>query len=188
MLAWRRGLGTSYTSLVSSLAPTYNVPPALALAIMNAESSGNPNAVSPQGAQGLFQVMPANDASLGITDPFDPTQNASGGLQLLEQYYNQYGNWTEALEAYNEGPNALNAQLAAGQTPTSAGYASSILTASGLDTSSDSTDTTDSSDTGDSDASGDSGDPLSFLSVAGLPGWLVALGGVGIIVLAVNLT
>lgn len=169
MIAWRRGMGTatpSTVTLVTNLAPTYNIPSSLALAVMNAESSGNPNAVSPAGAQGLFQVMPANDASLGITNPFDPTQNATGGLSLLQQYYQQYGNWTEALEAYNEGPATLNAELGAGQTPTSAGYAASILAASGLDT----------SNTDDSSASGDSGDPLGFLSVAGIPGTAVALG------------
>lgn len=127
----RRGFGsTSYVSQVQALAPNYGVPPSLAVAVMNAESSGNPNAVSPAGAQGLFQIMPANDASLGVTNPFDATQNITAGLSLLQQYYNQFGNWTQALEAYNEGPGALAANGAYASTAT---YAANILSAAGLD-------------------------------------------------------
>lgn len=145
MIAFRRGLGasTDYTPIITPLATQYGIPPSLALAIAAAESgtpgqlgTGNPNAVSSSGAQGLFQVMPANDASLGISNPFDPQQNAAGGLKLLQGYYQQYGDWNLALEAYNEGPGHLNAQLTAGTTPVSAGYASGILAAAGIDSSS----------------------------------------------------
>lgn len=186
MIAFRRGLGatTSYDSLVTSLAAQYNVPPSLALAIMQAESSGNPNAVSSAGAQGLFQIMPANDASLGITNPYDPTQNASGGLNLLSQYYQQFGNWTQALEAYNEGPGALQKQIAAGTTPVSEGYATSILSSAGI---SDSTDTSTSADTASLTSSLD----LSYLTdlptETGLSwGTLAAIGG-GLFVFALAL-
>lgn len=120
---------------------------------MQTESSGNPNAVSPAGAIGLFQLMPATAAGLNV-NPNDPTQNIQGGLTYLQQLYNQFGNWTEALEAYNEGPGALQSQLSAGVVPTSSGYASGILSAAGIqgsDISSimpvDSLDTSDSSDT-----------------------------------------
>ena len=146
MIAFRHGLGaTPYDFLVSSTAATYNIPPSLALAIMQAESSGNPNAVSSAGAQGLFQIMPANDASLGISNPYDPQQNVSGGLSLLSQYYQQFGNWTQALEAYNEGPGALQNQITAGTTPVAEGYATSILQAAGISDTSNSANTADSS-------------------------------------------
>jgi Transglycosylase SLT domain len=137
-----RGLGsTNYTSTVQALTPTYcpSCPPSLPLAVMQAESSGNPNAVSPAGAIGLFQLMPATAASLGV-NPSDPTANITGGLTYLQQLYNQFGNWNQALEAYNEGPGALQSQIAAGTTPVSAGYASGILAAAGIDDSSDSSD------------------------------------------------
>jgi soluble lytic murein transglycosylase-like protein len=182
MLAWRRGLGATspYASQVQALAPSYGIPPSLALAVMQAESSGIPTAVSPKGAQGLFQIMPANDASLGITDPFDPTQNIQGGLSLLQQYYQQFGDWNSALEAYNQGPNSLQKQLAAGQTPVAAGYASGILAAAGpLDgfTSSDL------SMAGDSTPSSDGSVPLDLSSMTGLSWGTAAAVLVGLIVL-----
>lgn len=99
---------------------------------MAAESSGNPNARSSSGAIGLFQLLPLTAAGLSV-NPNDPTQNIQGGLTYLQQLYNQFGNWNQALEAYNEGPAALNAQIAAGTTPVSAGYASGILAAAGID-------------------------------------------------------
>lgn len=138
-----RGLGstTNYTSTVQALTPTYcpSCPPSLPLAVMQAESSGNQSAVSPAGAIGLFQLLPSTAAGLSV-NPSDPTQNIQGGLTYLQQLYNQFGSWNLALEAYNEGPGALQAQIAAGTTPVSAGYASGILSAAGIDDSSDSSD------------------------------------------------
>lgn len=107
----------------------------MVLSLVQTESSGNPSAVSPAGAIGLFQLMPATAAGLSV-NPNDPAGNIQGGLTYLQQLYNQFGNWNEALEAYNEGPGALQSQLSAGMTPTSAGYASGILAASDLGTSS----------------------------------------------------
>lgn len=123
-----RGLGaTSYVSQVQFLAPSYGIPPSLAVALMNRESSGNPAAVSSAGAIGLFQLMPATAASLGV-NPNDPTQNIKGGLSYLQSLYNQYGNWNDALVAYNEGPGAFAAH---GAYASSQDYASSILSAAG---------------------------------------------------------
>jgi len=94
VLTWRRGLGASvdYSSQVSSLAPSYGIPPSLALAVMQAESSGNPAAVSPAGAIGLFQLMPATAQSLGV-NPNDPTQNIQGGLTYQRRAGRTRGAW-----------------------------------------------------------------------------------------------
>ncbi len=179
MLAWRRGLGASvdYSSQVSSLAPSYGVPPSLALAVMQAESSGNPAAVSPAGAIGLFQLMPATAASLGV-NPNDPTSNIQGGLTYLHQLNQQYGgDWTQTLEAYNEGPGALAAH---GAYPSSAAYAAGILSAAGpLDSSMGS----DSTIASDSTPSSDGSIPLDLSSLSGLSWGTAAAVVVGLIVL-----
>src|SRR5208282_3148798 len=105
------------------------VPVSLALAVAQAESSLNPGAISPKGAIGLFQLMPATAASLGV-DPTNETQNVEGGLSYLQQLYGQYGNWTQALQAYNWGPGKVSSGAAVPAPVQS--YASGILAAAGV--------------------------------------------------------
>jgi len=97
------------------------VPPAIALAVAQQESSFNPNARGAAGEIGLFQLMPATATSLGV-DPTDVGENISGGISFLAQLFQKYGNWTAALSAYNSG------------SPTrSTGYANSVLAIAGGD-------------------------------------------------------
>lgn len=92
-------------SLLTSAANKYGVPPELAIAVAQQESGGNPKAVSPAGAIGVMQLMPATAASLGVTDPTDPTQNINGGVLYLSQLLAQFnGDPQLALAAYNWGP------------------------------------------------------------------------------------
>lgn len=80
------------------------VPPELALAIADTESGFNPDAVSPKGARGLFQLMPDTAAELGV-DPNDPVSNIRGGLKYFRQQLDQHGgNVEKALQSYNWGP------------------------------------------------------------------------------------
>jgi len=117
----RRGLGsasiTSIQSLITSVANQFNVPPSIALAVAQKESGFNQAAVGSSGEIGVMQLMPATAAGLGV-DPSDLNQNVTGGVSLLASLYQQFGNWSDALAAYNAGPT----HLAAGQS-----YASSIL-------------------------------------------------------------
>jgi soluble lytic murein transglycosylase-like protein len=122
------GLGDAYSSIVNQASQQYGVPANLIQAVIQQESSGNPNAVSSAGAQGLMQLMPATAKSLGVTNPFDPTQNIDGGAQLLSQLLTRYnGNTALALAAYNAGPTAVDNAGGVPNYPETQNYVQSIL-------------------------------------------------------------
>jgi soluble lytic murein transglycosylase-like protein len=78
-------------------------------AVVRKESAGVPCAVSPVGALGLMQLMPATASSVGVRDPFEPKQNLEGGARLLRQLLERYGgNIALALGAYNAGPASVD--------------------------------------------------------------------------------
>lgn len=76
-------------------------------AIAVAESRMNPRAVSPAGAQGLMQIIPSTQRTLGVTDPFDPEQSIRAGADYLDQLYDRFGTYELAAAAYNAGPEAV---------------------------------------------------------------------------------
>ena len=82
----------------------YNLDPDLLRCVIHAESNFNPRAISPKGARGLMQLMPATARRLGIGDSFDPTQNIEAGAQHLSDLLDRYHNdLVTALAAYNAG-------------------------------------------------------------------------------------
>lgn len=72
-----------YNNIVREAARIYHFPEWLIYAIIEAESGGDPLAVSPVGAKGLMQLMPATAKEVSVVEPFDPLQNIMGGCRYL---------------------------------------------------------------------------------------------------------
>lgn len=94
-----------YIGYVQKASQTYGVPQDIILAVMQTESGFNPKAHSPTGVKGLMQVTQSTYTGLGFTgDRANPENSIMAGTKLLAQNYKQYGNWNDALTAYNAGP------------------------------------------------------------------------------------
>ena len=90
-------------------AARWNVSAALLAAQLMAESDFNPYAVSPAGAQGIAQFMPATAAAYGLDDPFDPVAAIDAQAHLMSDLLRQFGSPELALAAYNAGPAPVEA-------------------------------------------------------------------------------
>jgi len=94
--------------LVQEVAGRFQLDPRLVHAIIQAESDYNPLAVSPRGALGLMQLIPATARRFGVADPFDPKQNIEGGVSYLKYLLDLFGgNLSLSLAAYNAGENSV---------------------------------------------------------------------------------
>ena len=92
--------------IAGEIAAANDIPPALFIALIEAESGFDPDAVSVKGAIGLTQLMPATAEELGV-DPEDPLENMTGGARYLAAQYKRFGAWDLALAAYNAGPSRV---------------------------------------------------------------------------------
>jgi soluble lytic murein transglycosylase-like protein len=98
---------TPYANLFASAARKYGVSAALLSAVAKQESGYDPKAVSPAGAQGLMQLMPATARGLGVANAFDPAQAVDGAARMLRDLTARFGRTDLALAAYNAGPGAV---------------------------------------------------------------------------------
>jgi soluble lytic murein transglycosylase-like protein len=96
-----------YAKDITTIARKYRLDPKLLHAVISAESGFNPRAVSPAGAMGLMQLMPATARRFGVNNPYDPIANMHGGARYLRLLLNQFNNLNLALAAYNAGENAV---------------------------------------------------------------------------------
>lgn len=99
---------SQYDSIIQKYAFDYQLDPSLIRSIIATESDFNPKAVSPKGARGLMQLMPATAARLGVTNSFDPEQNIQGGVKHFRSLMDNFGHNVDlSLAAYNAGENLV---------------------------------------------------------------------------------
>jgi soluble lytic murein transglycosylase-like protein len=96
-----------FTPDVNRIAAQYRLDPALMHAVISAESSYNPWAVSPKGAMGLMQLMPGTAERFGVNNPYDPIANMHGGARYLRWLLDQFNDTRLAVAAYNAGEGAV---------------------------------------------------------------------------------
>ena len=105
---WRRAAG-KYAEYFETAAAKHQIEPALLTAVAHVESRFNPAAVSPKGAQGMLQLMPATAERFNVDDPFDVAQNVDSGAKYLGWLLKHFDGQTDlALAGYNAGENAVD--------------------------------------------------------------------------------
>ena len=97
--------------LIDEAADNEGIPREMLHALIHVESRKNPRAVSPVGARGLGQVMPANTKRCGLRksdELWDPIKNLRCSAQILREELETYGgNKVKALQSYNGGPRCI---------------------------------------------------------------------------------
>jgi soluble lytic murein transglycosylase-like protein len=96
-------------SLVDRIALECGVEESLVHSVIQAESNYNPRAVSPKGAEGIMQLIPATASRFGVNDTFNPRENIEGGVKYLKYLLDYYrGDYTKAIAGYNAGEAAVD--------------------------------------------------------------------------------
>ncbi|MBS1868928.1 MAG: transglycosylase SLT domain-containing protein [Actinobacteria bacterium] len=116
-----------YAAPLAAAAQRWNVSAALLAAQLYAESGFDAAAVSPAGAQGIAQFMPATAHALGLDDPFDARQAIDAQGRLMRDLLRRFGSVPLALAAYNAGPGAVSACGCVPPYPETQGYVTRIL-------------------------------------------------------------
>ena len=98
--------------LIEAAADTHELPVGFLTRLIWKESSFRRHVVSPKGAQGIAQFMPATAARRGLADPFDPVAAIPASAHYLRDLRNVFGNLGFAAAAYNAGEERVSAWLA----------------------------------------------------------------------------
>lgn len=97
-----------YDPIIETASASTAVEPDLLRAVIVVESGFDASAVSPRGARGLMQLMPATAKAYGASDASDPAQNIHAGARYLRDLMDRYDNDLElVLAAYNAGETAV---------------------------------------------------------------------------------
>jgi soluble lytic murein transglycosylase-like protein len=119
---------TELTPLIQQAAQHEGLDAGLLRAVAQQESGFRSCAVSPKGAMGLMQLMPATAQELGVHDPFDPAESLLSGAHLLKELLTRFGGDTAlALGAYNAGPARVEETGGIPQIPETMRYVEQIL-------------------------------------------------------------
>ena len=98
------GSRNSYDAYIKASAARHGVDPGLMKAMMHTESSFNPNARSPVGAQGLMQLMPATASRFKVSNAWNPAENIEGSAKYIAWLMRRFNNNVEFVVAgYNAG-------------------------------------------------------------------------------------
>jgi soluble lytic murein transglycosylase-like protein len=116
-----------YRTAIARAARRWDVPGALLAAQVMAESNFNPFAISPAGAQGIAQFMPATAAAYGLDDPFDPDAAIDAQARMMSELLTRFGSPSLALAAYNAGSGAVEACGCVPAYPETQAYVARIL-------------------------------------------------------------
>ena len=116
------------TPMIDNAASSNGLSPSIVREVARQESGFRPCAVSPKGAEGLMQLMPATQNQFQVIDPFDPMASLDAGAKLLKQLLNRYnGDLSLALSAYNSGAGTVDKAGGIPQIPETQSYVSNIL-------------------------------------------------------------
>ncbi|WP_051669453.1 lytic transglycosylase domain-containing protein [Bryobacter aggregatus] len=96
-----------FDEFVEQSAANHGVDPLLVKSVLQVESNYNQYALSPKGAMGLMQLMPATAKQLGVLNAFDARQNIEGGVKFLRYLKTKFDDDRLVLAAYNAGEAAV---------------------------------------------------------------------------------
>jgi soluble lytic murein transglycosylase-like protein len=126
-------IGKPYQLLIERTAERHQLDPLLLEALVEVESGRNAEAVSPKGARGLGQLMPATARRFDVSDVHDPEDNLDGAARYLAWLIDRYqGDLTLALAAYNAGEGAVDRHLGVPPYPETRAYVRKVLGRAGL--------------------------------------------------------